>query len=239
MDVTILMPMGGLGKRFQDEGYTTPKPMIDVDGMPMFLRALESFPTNWNIDHAFVIRKEQEELYNLRSLIENVCPKGKVAILDHNTRGPTETCFAAESLIDPNKPIIIADCDIRFHSQEYVSFIESESFDGVLVGFDSTDPRYSYAELDSTGRVLRTAEKNPISNHALLGGYYFSSANLFFQLAHRFVDSELPAHLKEYFLSHLYNLLLSQGGTIAFANTDYFDCWGTPEELIAYQRAAR
>ena len=53
----ILMPMGGLGSRFAKEGYKTPKPLIEVDGKPMFMRALDSFKPLKNAAHIFVIRK--------------------------------------------------------------------------------------------------------------------------------------------------------------------------------------
>lgn len=234
VEVTVLMPMGGLGQRFADAGYTTPKPLIDVDGKPMFIRALESFPNDWAIHNVFVIRKDQNDEYGLRGLILEACPTAKIAVLDRNTGGAVETCLAAENLIDPSIPVIIADCDIRFRSKGYVEEIESRRFDGVLVGFDSRDARYSYAEVDDDGIVTRTAEKVVISSHALLGGYYFGSAELFLSLAHRFLDEGLDNGLKEFYVSHLFNMMLEQHKTVGYAEVDIFDIWGTPEELEAY-----
>ena len=234
MRLTVLMPMGGLGKRFADAGYDTPKPLIDVDGKPMFLRALESFPSSWQIEHAFVIRADQDERFNLKHLIESACPGARVNVLHHNTRGAVETCLAAKNEVNQNLPIIIADCDIRFKSAQYAAMAESGDYDGLLVGFHSHDPRYSFAELDSHGLVVRTAEKVAISEHALLGGYYFASAASFFNLADRFTSERLPKGLKEYYLSHLFNMMLAEGSRVGFAETDSYDIWGTPEELASY-----
>ena len=36
--------MAGEGKRYKDAGYTKPKPLIEVDGKPMILKALDSLP---------------------------------------------------------------------------------------------------------------------------------------------------------------------------------------------------
>lgn len=234
MRLTVLMPMGGLGKRFSDAGYGMPKPLIDVEGRPMFLRALESFPDAWEVDHVFVIRSDQDGRYGLEELIRKACPGARVAVLGHDTRGAAETCLEARGLVDEGRPLVVADCDIRFRSDEYVRKAEGGSFDGLLVGFASSDPRYSYAELDAAGRVVRTAEKYPISEHALLGGYFFGSAARFFDAATAFVSAPLPCGLREYYLSHLFNLLIDAGGAVGFAEADSFDIWGTPEELEAY-----
>ena len=37
-----LIPMAGEGKRFLDERYIMPKPLIEINGIPMILKALES-----------------------------------------------------------------------------------------------------------------------------------------------------------------------------------------------------
>ena len=39
-----LIPMAGVGQRFIDFGYTTPKPLIDINGLPMVVRAAKSLP---------------------------------------------------------------------------------------------------------------------------------------------------------------------------------------------------
>ena len=48
--------MAGAGKRFQEEGYTLPKPLILVDNKPMIVEACNSLPQaeEW----IFVCRQE-------------------------------------------------------------------------------------------------------------------------------------------------------------------------------------
>ncbi len=231
----VLMPMGGLGSRFADAGYATPKPLIEVDGKPMFLRALDSFKSVQDIQHIFVIRKEHDEKYNLASEIQTKLPGAKIAILDHDTRGAVETCLVAESYIVESLPLTVADCDIYFESQMYFNkMTQPELPDGMLLTFNSNDPRYSYVELDSSGKVLRTAEKVVVSNHALLGGYFFRSGAIFKNTAKKFVSDPLPAGLKEYYMSHLFNMLLEKNARVEVANVDAMHIFGTPEELNAY-----
>lgn len=230
----VLMPMGGLGSRFADAGYTIPKPLIEVDGKEMFLRALDSFKPVEDIDYLFVIRKDHDEKYDLKNSIQTLLPTAKIFILDHDTQGAVETCLLAESAIDNSTPIAIADCDIYFESQQYFEKVGDEAVDAMLLTFPSDDARYSYAQLDEAGNVIKTAEKIVISNNAILGGYYFKSGELFKEVAHQFVDEPLPEGLKEYYMSHLFNLLLEKDKKIAIAPIDVKHIFGTPEELNQY-----
>jgi len=232
--------MGGLGSRFTDAGYTTPKPLIEVDGKPMFLRALDSFKSVKNIQHIFVIRREHDEKYNLANEILALLPNAKIAILDHDTQGAVETCLVAEGLIDDTLPITIADCDIYFESQTYFETISQTGLpDGMLLTFTSSDPRYSYVELDGSKAAVRTAEKVVISDHAILGGYFFRNGALFKDVAKSFVSKPLPHGLKEYYMSHLFNILLERKANITVADVDTMHIFGTPEELNAYLSSSK
>ena len=237
MILQVLMPMGGLGSRFAKEGYTTPKPLIEVDGKPMFMRALDSFAQIQDIRYIFVIRQEHIDKYDLRDRILSAIPSAHIAVLDHDTGGAVQSCMVTRELIDDSLPISVADCDIYFESQPYFDKINGEPDkvpDGMLLTFPANDPRYSYVELDGLGRAIRTAEKIVISNHAILGGYFFKSGKLFKDLADEFLSQPLPEDVKEYFMSHLFNLLLARGGKVEIANTDKKYIFGTPEELQAY-----
>ena len=41
MSFKLIMPMAGNGSRFSEQGYTVPKPLIEVDGKPMFVQAID------------------------------------------------------------------------------------------------------------------------------------------------------------------------------------------------------
>ena len=233
----ILMPMGGLGSRFANEGYATPKPLIEVDGKPMFMRALDSFASQTDLRYIFVIRAEHVEKYDLKNQILQHIPSAKIAVLDYDTAGAVESCMIAKDLIDDDFPISVADCDIYFESKAYFDKINGSPTlipDGMLLTFTSDHPRYSYVKLDSTGHAARTAEKVVISDHAILGGYFFKNGRLFKELASDFLSKPLPENLKEYFMSHLFNMLLVRDGMIEIADIDKKYIFGTPEELSEY-----
>lgn len=235
----ILLPMGGLGQRFRDEGYTTPKPLIEVEGRRMFLRALASFDT-LNVDRSvlFVVRQDAEDEYGLATSIREIMPNAGVTILNHNTRGAVETALIARDLIDPDEPLIIMDCDFEFTSSEYFKYvkeiIEGAPYDGVLLSFTSDNPRYSYAKVGVDGFVTETAEKVVISNHALWGAYCFASGGLFLEYADRLITQGLSDVRKEFYISYVYAEMIADGCKIKLATTDSSHSFGTPAELNEY-----
>lgn len=234
----ILMPMGGLGQRFRDKGYDTPKPLIDVDGVAMFQKALAAYDDYaGDKRHLFVIRKDTDDEYGLAEKITALLPDAKIAILDHNTNGAVETSLIAQDLIDPELPLVIMDCDITFDAPHYfekmTEAVEEEKFDGLLLSFTSSDPRYSFAQINEDGIVTQTAEKVAISDNALMGAYFFTKASTFLDAAHELMGRQLDDSLKEYFVSAIYNILIDSNHRIGLAKGS-FTSFGTPEELQAY-----
>jgi dTDP-glucose pyrophosphorylase len=201
----------------------------------MFMRALDSFGMAHDLRHIFVVRKDQDEAYNLSAQIHAQLPNAHISILDHDTKGAVESCLIAREYIDDTMPIVVADCDVYFESDEYFQRVfASKKPDGMLLTFNSNDPRYSYVEVGPDGAVLRTAEKVVISNHAILGGYFFNNGKLFKELAMEFTSRPLPDQLNEYFMSHLFNMLVEHHGRVEISHVNKKYIFGTPDELHAY-----
>jgi len=234
----ILIPMGGLGQRFRDAGYNTPKPLIDVNGVPMFKKALAAYDSYTDDKtYIFVIRKDTDDEYGIAKQILDILPNAKIKILDHNTRGAVETCLIAEEFINPNLPLVIMDCDISFDSKNYFELIKEainkETYDGLLLSFESNNPRYSFAEINEDNIVIRTAEKVAISNNALMGAYFFTKASSFLNAAHQLLNNEISESMKEYYVSLIYNILIEENKKVGLAKGTFY-CFGTPEELQSY-----
>lgn len=234
----VLMPMGGLGTRFRKVGVTTPKPLIEVDGVPMFQRALRSFAP-WDGDKTVtvVVRADDDAEHGLARRVTEVEPAADIVLLDHDTRGAVETCLEARDRLDPDQPLVIMDCDIAFDSPEYfrvlADAVATQDVDGLLLSFRSTEPRYSFAEVDGGGLVVRTAEKQPISSDALMGVYSFTSARVFLDAADRLMERQIGAAMPEYYVSLVFNELIDAGRRVGLVRGDFY-CFGTPEELARF-----
>jgi NDP-sugar pyrophosphorylase family protein len=233
------MPMAGEGSRFKKEGWTTPKPLIKLRGIPLFIRAINSVKVDgYQMKYSLIVRQEHIDEYAIDQQIKAILPDANVFSVLKTTRGAVETCLVAESAIADDDAVVVMDCDLEFSSEEYTNIIREElrkknASGGALVSFKSDLPKYSYAEVDETGRVIRTAEKKVISNNALCGAYFFSSGKEFKQVAHQLIG-EAEFKEPEFYLSLLYNYLLKAGDVVRIAHLDKYYSYGTPEELKQY-----
>ena len=235
------MPMAGEGSRFLRQGWTTPKPLILLHGEPLFIHAIHSVAApDIPIKHSFIVRQEHIDSYHIDQSILTLLPQAHIYSVLQTTRGAVETCLIAEPAIDDNDAVIVMDCDLEFRSREFdriireaLSLPADQAQGGALVSFQSSNPRYSYAELNADGLVARTAEKEVISSHALCGAYFFASARRFKQIAHRLLNE--PVFTKpEYYVSLLFNYLLQDGEQVRLAPMEEYYSYGTPEELQQY-----
>ena len=237
----IIMPMAGEGSRFLKEGWTTPKPLIQLQGIPLFKRAISSVHADGvPMKYSFIVRQNHIDEYNIDKGIHSFLPDAKIFSVQQTTRGAVETCLMAESVIDDDDAVLVMDCDLEFRSNRFIELIKAalsksgkEAEGGALVSFESDSPKYSYAEIDENNVVLRTAEKEVISNHALCGAYFFSSGKRFKVISHQLMNEQNFAK-PEYYVSLLYNYLIAAGEKVYLAPMEEYYSYGTPEELKRY-----
>ena len=235
------MPMAGEGSRFARAGWTTPKPLIELRGVPLFQRAIGSVAIEGvDMKYSFIVRQEHIDKQHIDELIKDILPEARIFSVLKTTRGAVETCLVAEDAIDDEDAVVVMDCDLEFRSKRYNELVANalaltadKADGGALVSFESDNPRYSYAQIDDNGRVLRTAEKEPISNHALCGAYFFGSGKDFKRIAHQLLDDGTNGKA-EFYVSLLYNYLLAEGKTVRLAPMEEYYSYGTPEELMRY-----
>lgn len=235
------MPMAGEGSRFAKAGWTTPKPLIELNGQPLFKHAISSVAADGiAMKYSFIVRQEHIDKYGIDKGIQSFLPEANIFSVMKTTRGAVETCLMAESAIADDDAVIVMDCDLEFRSAKFIEIIRGilaqsleQAEGGALVSFTSDQPKYSYAEVGDDGLVKRTAEKEVISSHALCGAYFFSSGKRFKQVAHQLLDE--PEFKKpEYYVSLLYNYLLARGEKVYLAPMEEYYSYGTPEELQRY-----
>jgi NDP-sugar pyrophosphorylase family protein len=229
--------MAGAGKRFAEAGYELPKPLIDVEGKPMIQRAVESLGIEGK--YIFAIRKYEDESHcqQLKSLLKTLAKEVLIYEIDFLTEGTACTCLLAQDKINSDEPLLIANCDqiMDWDAGNFLDFCSKNNFEGVVLTYDSDDPKNSFIELNSQGLAARLVEKEVISNNALIGIHYWSKGRYFVDSAIEMIENN-ERYNNEFYVAPSYNYMIKSGLRVTNypVKEDEHYLIGTPKDLDKY-----
>lgn len=228
--LNVLIPMAGAGSRFADAGYSFPKPLIEIDGKPMIQVVVENLALDAN--YIFVVQKEHRKKYNLDSMLNLIAPNCKIVEVDGVTEGAACTALLAKEYIDNDAPLFIANSDqyVEWNSLDFMYKMNENECDGGIVTFKSTHPKWSYAKTDDRGLITEVAEKNPISDDATVGFYYWKHGESFVEYAEDMIVLNQRVN-NEFYICPVYNNAIRDGKHICKYEVEKMWGLGTPEDL--------
>jgi NDP-sugar pyrophosphorylase family protein len=235
--LNIVVPMAGRGQRFVDAGYTLPKPLIPVLGMPMIELVIRNLTPDMPHRFHFLIQREHDTAHGLSGKLALWAPDCTITHVDGITEGAACTVLLARDLIDSNAPLMIANCDqyIDADINAYLAALGDAA--GLIMTMWADDPKWSFVKRDETGRVVQVVEKEVVSNEATVGIYNFAKGSDFVRAA----DAMIAAGNRvngEFYVAPAYDMLIDEGARI-----DCFDIGsagngmhgiGTPTDLEAF-----
>ena len=228
--MNVLIPMAGAGSRFASAGYTFPKPLIEVNGKPMIQVVVE----NLNVDAHFIflVQKEHYEKYNLKQLLNLIAPGCDIVQVDGLTEGAACTTLLAKHFIDNDEPLLMANSDqyVEWNSNECLYAFSADSIDGGIITFKSAHPKWSFAKVGDNGFVSEVAEKNPISDTATVGIYYWTKGSDYVKYAEQMIDKNIRTN-GEFYVCPVFNEAIGDGKKIRVKNIEKMWGIGTPEDL--------
>jgi len=232
-ELNILIPMAGAGSRFEKAGYTFPKPLIDVKNKPMIQVVVENL--NIKANYIYIVQKSHRKKYNLDTLLNLITPNCKVIEVDGITEGAACTALLAKEYIDNDKPLFFANSDqfVEWDSNEFMYKMSETNADGGIVSFEATHPKWSFAKIDEKGLVTEVAEKNPISNIATVGYYWWKQGSDFVKYAEEMIRKDIRVS-GEFYVCPVFNQAIADGKEIRTFNIDKMWGLGTPEDLRYY-----
>jgi HAD superfamily hydrolase (TIGR01509 family) len=231
--LNVLIPMAGAGSRFEQVGYTFPKPLIDVHNKPMIQIVVE----NLNIDanYIYVVQKKHREKYNLDTLLNLITPGCKVVEVDGLTEGAACTALMAKEFINNNNPLFFANSDqfVEWDSNEFMYKMQETNTDGGIVTFKAVHPKWSFAKINESGLVTEVAEKNPISDNATVGYYFWKHGSDFVKYSEQMIEKNIRVN-NEFYVCPVFNQAIEDGKEIRTFNVEGMWGLGTPEDLHYY-----
>lgn len=256
--MNILVLMAGRGQRFVNEGYTKPKPLLEVNGKSILQWTTESCPYikhgGRNQDesiklHFAVLQEHLEEgldqfLYSIYGRNIEIIPFKEV------TRGSMDTAqIAASKMLNKNSPLLVLDADNKYNNNGIVEFLDKLPKRNNVMAvacFDNPDKslpnKWSNVKLDK-GQVVGIKEKddNWINEPSLIGVFYFGNTQFFVEYAKTIMIFKEAVRFNgnaEYYMSMVpeYNLTINIP-VYVHKVTDVVPL-GTPDDLKAFERAA-
>jgi HAD superfamily hydrolase (TIGR01509 family) len=228
--MNVLIPMAGAGSRFEQAGYTFPKPLIDVNGKPMIQRVVENL--NMDARHIFIVQKEHYEKYALQHTLNLIAPNCEIVQVEGITEGAACTTLLAKQFINNDEPLILANSDqyVKWDSNQYMYSCMADDIDGSILTFEATHPKWSYAKLNDDGFVTEVAEKKPISKHATVGIYFWKRGRDYVECAESMIAKDIRVN-NEFYVCPVYNEALLRGARVKTFHIDKMWGLGTPEDL--------
>lgn len=227
--------MAGLGSRFADEGYSKPKPFIDVDGKPMIRRVIEHLNL-LSYEHIFLCREEHLEEFNMSHIFDDI--KHTIVPVVGTTEGAAITVSLVESLIDTDEDILVVNSDqLVYYNSFELEHVRKSDVDGCIWCFHGTGPNWSYVRLNEDREVVEVAEKKEISNYATGGMYYWKSFRNYLKCLDRMIYLNDRVN-GEFYVAPVYNYTETDSKVI-IKMLDHIDQLGTPAELRVYEDKIR
>lgn len=228
--MNVLIPMAGAGSRFEKAGYTFPKPLIEVNGKPMIQVVVENL--NIEANYIFIVQKEHYERYNLNHFLKLLAPNCIIIQVDGMTEGAACTALLAKEFINNDQPLIISNSDqfVEWDSNQFMYSMSTDHIDGGILSFKATHPKWSFAKLGKDGFVERVAEKDPISDNATVGIYYYAKGSNFVKYAEQMIEANDRVN-NEFYICPVYNYFIQDGKKIKTYMIDKMWGLGTPEDL--------
>jgi len=233
--LNVLIPMAGAGTRFKEVGYSFPKPLVEVDGKPMIQLVVENIGIDANF--VYVCQKEHRKKFNLDTMLNLVTSNNTIIDIDYVTEGAACTALLAKEHIDNDNPLFFANSDqyVKWDSVEFMYTMQEKDCDGGIVTFKATHPKWSFAEIDENNIVKRVAEKDPISNDATVGFYYWKKGSDFVKYAEKMIAKNIRVN-NEFYVCPVFNEAIEDGKKIIAYEADEMWGLGTPEDLQLYLR---
>jgi NDP-sugar pyrophosphorylase family protein len=238
--IQIVVPMGGEGRQFAERGYTFPKPLVEVAGQPLIEIVIKNLTPSTPHRFVFVCKREHIENFALGDVLRLIAPGCEIVTMGQPTAGALCSVLLGMEHLQHDGELLVANADqwIDAPVDGFLDAARSSQWDGAMVTFPNTHPRWSYARTEN-GLVVAVAEKQPISRNATAGLYYFRHAIDFVRGAERRLLKN-ATFSGEYYVAPVYNELILTGKKVGIfpIEASQMHGLGTPEEVERFQARA-
>lgn len=213
-----------------------PEYKVDLNELVNFLERCYYFEDKGNLEYFIKNKEISYDLFETTAtsgaLIAARLPFGETCLKDDDDRLWEE--------------LLILNCDqlIKFDRINFLnqySHLENGCTDGILLHFNEVEgsKKWGYSKLSEySGNVLSIHEKEPLTNFAHTGHYFFSKVIDFMSYGKRIIENDIKVN-GEFFLSPVYEEMIRDGENISAFVVDKFIGLGVPEDFEKYDNSYR
>ena len=240
----ILLPMAGLGKRFSDEGYDLPKPLLPVSGRPMVIQAVRDLPDA--PVQKFVLRKDLPGVDAIEKKLRATFAGAQFHTLDKLSEGQAVTCAAGLEGLNLNEPLTIGACDngVLYDVDAFGKAMEPGGAD-VLVWIDRghadgehRPTMWGWVDADDDGKVTavrcKSAPPDPKTAPMIIGAFTFRRAEMFKAAYESLIARDCRVN-NEFYVDSLIEDCVTAGLDVRIFEIDAYIGWGTPKDLKTFE----
>lgn len=237
-----LIPMAGAGSRFVEEGYTTPKPLLEVLSKPMVVQAMDALPGAGN--EIFICRDFHITDYQIDTKLKQYYPEAKIIQVSELTQGQASTCLLAKDLINNNEELVIGASDNGMIYDAVMFESMKQDYDALVFSFRNNQcvvakpQQYGWIKTNGTDVIAVSVKKaisdNPINDHAIVGSFWFKQGSLFVAAAEAMIKADTRIN-NEFYVDEAINNLVAMGKKVGVFEIDYYICWGTPNDYRSFE----
>ncbi len=244
----IVVPMAGMGARFEKAGYKEPKPLIKIDGKPMIEHVVNMFPGEE--DFVFVCNNDHLRRSDMKAVLKGIKPDSLVVGISYHELGAAWSLLEALKTIDflkDNEPVIVTYCDFGawWDYQDFKRRLEATKCDLAVTAYKGFHPHllgsqlYASMLVDENNWMMECREKFSFTENKMdcfqqAGTFYFSSGAMLKKYLMEVIKRGMIVK-GEYYMSMVTEAARLDGLKVHVYPLGHFLQWGTPEDLKSYQ----
>jgi NDP-sugar pyrophosphorylase family protein len=237
--IQLIIPAAGAGTRFREVGLSVPKPLIEIGGYPMILWVMSNFELSEDDSVVIVCQKADELPSKLESYLSGFRCNVDFVEIEGLTTGPASTVELAIPLLNPIRPIVVANSDqyVSGDLSEFMSCIRSANYSGTILTMLASGKKWSYIGRDTYGNISRVVEKIEISDEATVGIYSWANLEILEKSITYLKSNNLLVN-NEFYIAPSYNYLIAKDLSINCVSVghhgDRVHGLGTPSDLAEF-----
>ncbi len=247
--MNIIIPLGGKGERFKNDGYIDPKPLIKVLDKEILFHVIDNLFLNKNNKlefdiNIYIIYNKELDKYNFSEIMKLKYPMIYLIKLNNDTCGAAETVYIGINEIlnqEKNKnniykKTLLIDGD-TFYTRNIIDIFYKNNEYGAIFYTKNNNPNpiFSYISFNTNNIVTQIIEKVKISDNANTGAYGFANIHELHNYAKYVLDNNIRFK-NEFYTSCIIDSMIKDGHSfraIELNDTDVH-VLGTPEQVRTF-----